>query len=32
LSYSKEPELLKQFIEFARSRGPEIFAQHGYTK
>jgi len=32
LSYSKQPELLKQFIEFARSRGPEIFAGHGYVK
>jgi molybdate transport system substrate-binding protein len=32
LSYSKQPELLKQFIEFARKTGPEIFAQHGYTK
>jgi molybdate transport system substrate-binding protein len=32
LSYSKQPKLLEQFIEFARSRGPEIFAQHGYTK
>jgi molybdate transport system substrate-binding protein len=32
LSYSKQPKLVEQFIEFARSRGPEIFAQHGYTK
>ncbi len=32
LSYSKEPELLKQFIEFARTRGPEIFAEYGYVK
>ncbi len=32
LSYSKEPELLKQFIEFARIRGPEIFAEYGYVK
>jgi len=32
LSYSKQPELLKQFIEFARNRGPEIFAKHGYVK
>lgn len=32
LNYSKQPELLKQFIEFARNRGPEIFAKHGYVK
>ena len=32
LSYSKEAELLKQFIEFARNRGPEIFSEHGYVK
>jgi molybdate transport system substrate-binding protein len=32
LSYSKQPELLKHFIEFARNRGPEIFAEHGYAK
>jgi len=32
LSYSQQPELLKQFIEFAASRGPEIFAGHGYVK
>ena len=32
LSYSKQPELLKQFMEFARNRGPEIFAEHGYVK
>ena len=32
LSYTKEAELLKQFIEFARKRGPEIFAEHGYVK
>jgi len=32
LRYSKQPELLKQFMEFARNRGPEIFAEHGYVK
>ncbi|MFQ6035282.1 MAG: substrate-binding domain-containing protein [Sedimentisphaerales bacterium] len=32
LSYSKQPELLKQFIEFARTKGPKIFAEHGYVK
>jgi molybdate transport system substrate-binding protein len=32
LSYSKQPELLKKFIEFAQKRGPEIFATHSYIK
>lgn len=32
LSYTKEPELLKQFITFARTKGPDIFAQYGYVK
>jgi len=32
LSHSKEPELLKQFIEFVRTRGPGIFAEYGYVK
>jgi len=32
LSYSKQPELLKQFLEFARKRGQDVFAQHGYTR
>lgn len=32
LSYSKQPELLKKFIEFSKSRGPAIFAEHGYVK
>jgi len=32
LSYSKEPESLKQFIAFARTRGPDIFAEYGYVK
>jgi len=32
LSYSKQAEMLRQFIEFARKRGPEIFAEHGYVK
>jgi molybdate transport system substrate-binding protein len=32
LSYSKNPELLKQFMEFAHKRGPEIFAEYGYVK
>jgi molybdate transport system substrate-binding protein len=32
LSFSKQPGLLKKFIEFARSKGPEIFAEYGYVK
>ena len=32
LSYSKQPELLKQFMEFAWKRGPAVFAEHGYVK
>jgi len=32
LSYTKQPEALRQFMEFARKRGPEIFAEHGYIK
>jgi len=32
LSYSSQPEELKQFIEFARRRGKAIFEAHGYVK
>ena len=32
LSYSKEAESLKQFIEFAKTNGPDTFAQYGYVK
>jgi molybdate transport system substrate-binding protein len=32
LSYTKEPESLKQFINFARTKGPDIFAEYGYIK
>ncbi|MCP4259391.1 MAG: solute-binding protein [Planctomycetes bacterium] len=32
LSYTKESESLKQFINFARTKGPEIFAEYGYVK
>lgn len=32
LSYSNEPELLRQFINFARTKGPDIFAEYGYVK
>lgn len=32
LNYSKYPELVKRFVEFARGEGKDIFARHGYTK
>jgi molybdate transport system substrate-binding protein len=32
LNYSTHPELLKKFMEFVRSKGPEVFAEHGYVK
>jgi ABC-type molybdate transport system substrate-binding protein len=32
LSYTKKPEALRQFINFARTKGPEIFAEYGYVK
>jgi ABC-type molybdate transport system substrate-binding protein len=32
LSYSEEPELLRQFITFARTKGPDTFADYGYVK
>jgi ABC-type molybdate transport system substrate-binding protein len=32
LSYTKQPNALKQFIGFARAKGPAIFAEHGYIK
>jgi len=32
LSYTKQAEVLDQFMDFARKRGPEIFAEHGYVK
>jgi molybdate transport system substrate-binding protein len=32
LSYTKKPEALKQFITFARTKGPDIFAEYGYVK
>ncbi len=32
LNYSEQPQSLKQFIEFTRTRGPEIFAEYGYVK
>jgi len=32
LGYTKQPDALKQFIEYAREKGPGIFAEHGYIK
>jgi molybdate transport system substrate-binding protein len=32
LNYSKHPDALKRFMEFARTRGPETFAAYGYVK
>ena len=32
LNYSRQPEEVKQFIEFARRRGKAIFEEHGYVK
>lgn len=32
LSYTKQAEALRQFMEFARKRGPAIYAEHGYVK
>ena len=32
LGHSKHPEALRKFMEFAHSRGPEVFAAYGYIK
>jgi len=32
LNYSKKPDLVKQFMDFVRTDGPRIFAEHGYVK
>ena len=32
LNHTKQPELLKKFVEHIRNRGPEVFAEHGYVK
>ena len=32
LNYSESPDLVRKFVEFARSGGKDIFARHGYTK
>jgi len=32
LGYSDRPDLVKRFVEFAKERGPAIYAGHGYIK
>lgn len=32
LSYSKNPEMVKKFLDFLKTRGPEVFEEYGYTK
>ena len=32
LSYTKNEDLVKQFLEFVKTEGPRIFAEYGYTK
>jgi molybdate transport system substrate-binding protein len=32
LSYSKQPETVRQFMDFVRERGQAIFSEHGYVK
>jgi len=32
LNYSKHPELVEQFVAFARAEGAAIFTKHGYVK
>ena len=32
LNYSQNPEGVKKFVEFARTKGKEIFLEHGYIK
>ena len=32
LNYAHDAELLRQFMDFAKSRGQAIFARHGYVK
>ena len=32
LNYSSQPDLVKQFVEMAQTRGPEIYAEFGYVK
>jgi molybdate transport system substrate-binding protein len=32
LNYTEQPESLKKFMDFVRTRGPEVFAEYGYVK
>ena len=32
LNYTRQPEALRKFIDFIRTRGPEVFAEYGYVK
>lgn len=32
LNYSKKPDLLKKFCDFAHNRGEAVFSEHGYVK
>lgn len=32
LNYSKNPDLLKKFLEFAHNKGKAVFTRHGYVK
>jgi len=32
LSYSKQPEVVRRFMEFVRERGEAAFSEHGYVK
>jgi len=32
LNYAVDPDLVRQFVEFATEHGPAIFAEHGYVK
>lgn len=32
LNHTEQPQALKRFIDFIRTRGPEVFAEHGYVK
>lgn len=32
LNYSEHPELLREFMEFTKDKGPKIFAKYGYVK
>jgi molybdate transport system substrate-binding protein len=32
LNYSRKPDLLRKFLEFAKNKGEAVFARHGYVK